>query len=376
MLEALEVKFKVRTKDSYLYVKAKMSFGEKMDEKELDRFARLGLRGFLKPQIIKKGLVEYVGPIGQNLYERLREPINKRDFLFIIEHLIVALQKLQANGLSINNMLMDIHNVFINKVTKEVQFMYIPVTTSNNEKNILEFVETIIYSVKPFEATDADCISRFKYLVNGLNGFQTEEIERFIEKEDKSIVNTIKKNNAGQSGYMTDKPKHYYEHYDNQSNSAEENTALLYEEEATGLLVEEEATGLLVEEEVTGLLVEEEATGLLNDSYKEETTPVQVLNVHYASLHRMLTDETISINKPVFRIGKENSYVDYFVSNNINISRSHVDIVTRASKYYVIDLNSKNHTYINGQMLQPHCETEIHDGDILKLANEDFVFYA
>lgn len=100
------------------------------------------------------------------------------------------------------------------------------------------------------------------------------------------------------------------------------------------------------------------------------------VNVHYPTLYRVLTEETISVNKPVYRLGKEKSYVDYFVTNNIAVSRSHADIITRGKQYFVKDLNSKNHTYINGKELPVHCEIEIHDGDNLKLGNEEFIFKA
>ena len=66
----------------------------------------------------------------------------------------------------------------------------------------------------------------------------------------------------------------------------------------------------------------------------------------------------------------------YFVTNNIAVSRSHADIITRGTLYFVMDLNSKNHTYINNQEIPIHCEVEIHDGDRLKLGNEEFVFNA
>lgn len=82
------------------------------------------------------------------------------------------------------------------------------------------------------------------------------------------------------------------------------------------------------------------------------------------------------MNKPVFRLGKERSYVDYFVTNNIAVSRSHADIITRNGQFYIVDLNSKNHTYINDQILPVHCEIEINDGDRLKLGNEEFIFHA
>ena len=64
------------------------------------------------------------------------------------------------------------------------------------------------------------------------------------------------------------------------------------------------------------------------------------------------------------------------MTNNIAVSRSHADIITRGARYFVMDLNSKNHTYINNQEIPIHCEVEIHDGDRLKLGNEEFVFNA
>ena len=64
-----------------------------------------------------------------------------------------------------------------------------------------------------------------------MDRFDLNKIEHFIMKQDSSVVKTIKKHAAGQSGYITDKRAEYLMHY-------------RVEEEDTGLL-EEEATGLL-----------------------------------------------------------------------------------------------------------------------------------
>lgn len=383
------MRFKARTKDYYLIVKVKLSFGEKLNEKELDRFSRLGLRGFLKPKTIKRNSVEFTGPTGQSLFERLKEPITKREFLFIMEHLVLAIQKLQMNKLDINCLIMNIQNVYINKVTKEVQLLYIPLEENKSDVNIMDFVEAIVYSIQPMNEEDAECISKFTYFIKSLKEYDAEKIEAFIAREDKSVVNTIKKQNMGQSGYMTDKPKHYYEHYSDNSNKDDDD--LLTEpldEEATGLL-DEEATGLLddeftnkLDEDMTGLLYEndndfydDEATGLLNESDELETASYNRQQIHYASLYRVSTGESVPINKPVFRVGKEKSCVDYFVDNNDKISRNHADIITRGQKYYVMDLNSTNHTYINNQLLSAQFEIEIEDSNTLVLANEEFIFH-
>lgn len=78
------MKFKAKAKDCQLLVKAKTSIGESIDEKELDRFSRVYLRGFLKPKMVKRNLIEYTGPVGISLYERLKKPTTKREFLFIL----------------------------------------------------------------------------------------------------------------------------------------------------------------------------------------------------------------------------------------------------------------------------------------------------
>ena len=91
-------------------------------------------------------------------------------------------------------------------------------------------------------------------------------------------------------------------------------------------------------------------------------------------LIRAKNNERIELNKPVFRIGKEKSYVDYFISDNTAISRSHANVISRDGEYFVVDTNSTNHTYVNGMMIQSNVETKIADGAKIRLANEEFEF--
>lgn len=380
------MKFKAKAKDYQLFIKAKTSIGESIDEKELDRFSRVYLRGFLKPKMVKRNLIEYTGPVGISLYERLKKPTTKREFLFILEQIVVAVQKLQANGMGLNNLVMDLQHVYINEVTKETQFIYIPTINGLQNHNLIEFIESIAYSVKPADKKDNDFVARFIYFFKAMSPFNINKVESFVAKEDRSVISTIKKQNAGQSGFMTDKPQHYYDHYADKEKSGDDDpTGLLVEDDdPTGLLAEsdDDATGLLMDDnEATGLLGssdDDEATGLLSDNDADDDATGLLIEddaeILFPTLFRVLTEETISINKPVFRIGKERSYVDYFVTNNIAVSRSHVDIITRGSKYFVKDLNSKNHTYINNHELPIYMEVEIHDGDRLKLGNEEFIF--
>jgi len=381
------MKFKAKAKDCQLLVKAKASIGETIDEKELDRFSRVYLRGFLKPKLVKKNLIAYTGPVGISLYDRLKKPATKRDFLFILEQIVVAVQKLQANRMDLSNLVMNLKYVYINEITKEIQFIYAPTAKGLQNLNLIEFIETVAYSVKPTDEKDNDFVSRFIYFFKAMKPFDINKVEAFVAKEDRSVVNTIKKQNAGQSGFMTNKPQHYYDHYDEKNDDDDDPTGLLTEivddDPTDFLFADDDATGLLGDDDVATELLnhgddDDEATGLLNSiDDEDEATGLLVennANVRFPTLFRVLTEETISVNKPVFRLGKERSYVDYFVTNNTAVSRSHADIITRGNNYFVKDLNSKNRTYINNQELPIHMEVEIHDGDRLKLGNEEFIF--
>ena len=90
---------------------------------------------------------------------------------------------------------------------------------------------------------------------------------------------------------------------------------------------------------------------------------------------RIKNGEITVINKPVFRIGKEKSYVDYFVSDNTAISRSHANIITDNGSYYIEDTNSTNHTYVNGAMVNGNQRVKLANEDSIRLANEEFKFY-
>lgn len=119
-------------------------------------------------------------------------------------------------------------------------------------------------------------------------------------------------------------------------------------------------------------------TTVLGGNTAGETTVLnsgqQAKQVAIPYLIRTKNSEKIMIEKSVFRIGKEKSYVDYFISDNATISRSHANIISKDDKYFVVDTNSTNHTYVDGQMIQSNSEVEITHGSKIRFADEEFEF--
>lgn len=93
-----------------------------------------------------------------------------------------------------------------------------------------------------------------------------------------------------------------------------------------------------------------------------------------ASLTRLLNRQKMYIDKDVFHIGKDSDYADFYIGDNPAVSRAHADILRQGDSYYIQDNNSKNHTYIAGQMVMPGQMIQLSNDTKIKIANEEFLF--
>lgn len=78
-------------------------------------------------------------------------------------------------------------------------------------------------------------------------------------------------------------------------------------------------------------------------------------------------------NRPGLLIGSSKYECDYCV-NSSGVSRRHAEIIRRETRYFINDLGSSNHTYVNGEQLVPHSERMLRDQDVIKMADEEFIF--
>lgn len=93
-----------------------------------------------------------------------------------------------------------------------------------------------------------------------------------------------------------------------------------------------------------------------------------------ATLIRKKNGETANITKPLFIIGKERQKVDFCIPDNNSVSRNHANIVCKGGIYYIVDKNSTNYTFVNGNKINPNQEVKLNSGDKIKLADEEFEF--
>lgn len=113
-------------------------------------------------------------------------------------------------------------------------------------------------------------------------------------------------------------------------------------------------------------------TSVLNEGAGETT--VLGANIPGAVLIRKKNNERITITKAEFRIGKERRKVDYCISDNTNVSRTHANVVFKDGEFFIVDKNATNGTSVNGTSVAKGGERKLVNNDAIKLADEEFQF--
>lgn len=90
------------------------------------------------------------------------------------------------------------------------------------------------------------------------------------------------------------------------------------------------------------------------------------------TLIRKKNGENIVINKDNFVIGKDSLNIDYRIADNSAISRRHALIKKVNGEVIIEDNSSTNGTFVNGGRLPKGQSKAIKNGDVIKLANEEF----
>lgn len=119
----------------------------------------------------------------------------------------------------------------------------------------------------------------------------------------------------------------------------------------------------------------EDATVLLSDDdeYDGEDATVLLTQevVFTAYVERKCTGEKVCIDKDRFIIGKSSS-ADFVIKNDKTISRKHVAINRTADGYYLEDLGSSNHTFVDGlPITEP---VKLYHNTVFQLSKEEFEF--
>ncbi len=85
-------------------------------------------------------------------------------------------------------------------------------------------------------------------------------------------------------------------------------------------------------------------------------------------------EERIPINKAEFYLGRNAAVVDWCIADDKSVGRVHAKIVAKDGVYWIVDLDSKNGTFLNGERLESNKPYTLKFTDKIKLANIEFTF--
>ena len=116
----------------------------------------------------------------------------------------------------------------------------------------------------------------------------------------------------------------------------------------------------------------------IEDIYRRLCKCIEIpLEKENSSLMKLVSTETkgfeIVIESDSTVIGKKEELVDKVVPFNGAISRKHCRIIRDKERFYVIDENSANGTFVNNNRIMPGEKVPLSNGDTLRLANSDFI---
>lgn len=82
----------------------------------------------------------------------------------------------------------------------------------------------------------------------------------------------------------------------------------------------------------------------------------------------------IPIDKNSYLIGRSESLNDYAIPSALQIGRVHLEIIKENNQHYIVDMDSKNGTFLNDKRIESRKRHQLHSGDVIKLAGEEIVY--
>lgn len=305
-----------------------------------DGFLKLNLEKFKENR--KAVLVCCASQLTQ-LSSYLNNQLGRDEFLDIVIQIIDRIKTCENNLLNINNIELDLGSMFIDANSQTIYTIYWPLVNNQSYIPVGSFFNNLLGNVdfysnektsflvdykNFFETLDPFSLSSFEKLIYGFRGKKTKKISispdsTVLNHEDVDLLSSNSKKDLT------------YDPFDN----------------------------VRTYTDLTG------ANNNVKDVYSKKES---VVNKSLFLLRRSNNESKEVVGTNVV-LGKDPKSCSFVINGNNAISRVHATIKLVNNVYYIKDNNSTNHTYINGNKLNPKNQYVLHDRDIIKFANEEFV---
>lgn len=305
-----------------------------------------------------------------SLKDYLKLPLNKESFIKLQKNIMENFQSLQNENFKIDNVLLDYEHVMINPTTQSVHFIYVPIQGFEHEVSLRKFLRDFFKFCTFSSEEDTTYVKEFIDILNNGVHFSIFDLEEYLKKITVTKQQITEKIKCSYCKKEIDKDSRFCPNCGKQVIIREGEKGKTYDplkQTETQKMEDVSITQGFSDKRTTVLPAQSGGTMYLKDAANvKEKTPYLI---------RENNGEIIQILQDSFKIGSHQSSNDYTVSDNQAISRNHAEIIKDEEGFFIKDFNSTNKTYVNGNAITPHVKVKIQTGMILKLANENFIFY-
>lgn len=371
----------IKKRDQKFFV-VKGEKGQQLTEREVYDINQNKMPGLLHVNVQMKGnsfVLNYNVTGLVSMAELLKSPLNKISFARLIRGILDNYQLMQGAFYGMQNVFLDMEHVMVNPATQQVFFIYLPIQFLNNQVDLKEFLLSIIQYSTFDMMENNEYVAEYIRILNSDIAFSVSNVQ-MIEYLDRILSGGAKSYTCPRCDATILKDALFCPKCGVQISKVKDNSFGVYDP-LKNTKVEEKASNEVTKECFKDQEVEE-TQGLRRSGEEEEElgtsilgNPTVIEKPREVFLIRVSSQERISIRCNSFSMGKSKNGNDYTIAGNSAVSRSHAEIKHIGRNYYIVDLNSTNKTYVNGSVIVPNTDVQIHNGDEVMLADEKFVFY-
>lgn len=348
-------KLKVKmTEEQTVGIRATLALNETFSESEAAAVASGRFSCFLRLKTRRRRSALYVAPADTTLDAYLSKGLTRAAFLNIISQTAVAIRAVERARFNLANLELDTRYTLVNALNGQLYFLYQPICGSRQQNRNAFLREVSSRSTFPTEV-DMDFLRTFDELVSRPRTVTTQELEAYVRSYSGRREPDVPQPGSGSVPFVvppfqSPAPIPPWQMADAPVMNAEPAQTPPSPQYGTRPL--RQSGGM------------QPGTQPLRPQQQERI----------AELLCCRTGVCTQIVQPVFRIGKSCTAADLCVDDNPAVSRRHAEIRVRDGACFLVDQNSTNHTYVNGEELAPQAERLLTDGCAVRFANEEFIY--
>lgn len=349
------MKISVAKKGTPRYFTAKLGWKEQFDPKEIEMLSA-GVVPMLIPPVAVQGkknnVIDYDVTPYTTLEFYLTCILSREQFVELLLQFADLFRRMQKVYLNYKNLVLELDQIYISLQDRSLHLIYLPLRDSKREASIPELLRKLAAKVNRGTYEQVTFLNEMTAFLDRPAPFALNEFEALLRYGETSqpVVQSVTPAAplaGGQAWYTP---------------------PVAQPMPAAPVKAEQQAAPQQMGYDPNGTVILGAGGG--TTILGEPAEPP----LPRAYLTRTKTGDKVEVTGTVFRIGKEIGQVNYCITDNSAVSRSHAEILLEGQTYFLRDLGSTNKTYLNNCVLAPNDKQPLADGASLRLANETFTF--